>query len=485
MTPQELDMLRHYLTAFGSRKEAEPMTLRLMDILLASKAPMSDGECSKKLYGKAKDNRYEKLKSRLKQKALDSLINDINIDRNKEWDDIELVTIKLRKKLAQYYFLSLSKPNQPMIQHLLDEIILVAKKYESYPVLTEALKFKKFNIGFKSGQGTYNKLNEEILHYEECQIAVSNAADVFFRMLLMQNFNSNIEKRKYLAFLKKNIKLLKNLYSKTNSSSVLYYLNILYRNLYVLIEDYESAGGTCRSILDDLEKNPAIYRKQRVGSTYLFLSQFELENNRANEALQFAKNAKEYFPKKSINYFAALDAEFHALWELQNYIEALTLAAHLVKENSEQKGSFRSAKYVFYGACTQFQRRDFGTCLKSLLTNNALAQDKSGWDLGLRTLIILTHVELGNYDLASNAVEALRKHIERRDRDKAIRPRDKVIYQVLRSLSDASFNFALTWKQEQAKISLLQSDKPNYRWEHLGHELVRVDNWIKDKVRIR
>ena len=364
MNPQEIDILRHYLTAFGSRKEAEPLSLRLMDMLLKSKDPLSDAICSKKLYGKAKDNRYEKLKSRLKQKVLDSLINDINIERNKDWDDIELVTIKLRKKLAQYYFLSLSKPNQAMIQHLLDEIIQVAKKYESYQVLSEALKFKKYHIGFKKGEKSFEDLSNEIKIYEQCQLASNNANDLFFRMLLIQNFNSNIEKVKYRRYLNRSIDKLNTSYNKTNSSAIGYYLYLLKRNLDVLDEDYDSAAKTSKKILDLLENNPAIYRKQRIGSTYLFLSQCEIENHKNNDAIKFARNAKAFFSENSNNYFAALDVEFHAFMLNGQYNDAFLLAQELTGIANSQESSLRKGKYLLYRACSNFELLKYRECLQ-------------------------------------------------------------------------------------------------------------------------
>lgn len=482
MNPQEIDILRHYLTAFGSRKEAEPLSLRLMDMLLKSKDPLSDAICSKKLYGKAKDNRYEKLKSRLKQKVLDSLINDINIERNKDWDDIELVTIKLRKKLAQYYFLSLSKPNQAMIQHLLDEIIQVAKKYESYQVLSEALKFKKFNIGFKYGQIGFDKLNKEIAHYEYCHISSGHATDIFYRMLIMQNFNSNIEKIKYKKFLILNISALTKLFAKSNSSSINYFLDILNRNYYALIEDYKKVSKTCVSILEKLNNNPAIFRKQRVGTTYLFLSQAELENDRPIDSLNFAQKARIYFPANSSNYFASIDVEFHALIALENYSSAINLSTELTNNTANKLGAFRTGKYLYFHACALFKQGNARESLKYLITNNALNQDKGGWDIGLRTMIILSHIELEHYDLATNAVEALRKHIERSDREKPIRKRDRMIYQILRTLSEHSFNFKETLRIERTKLDKLESQVAHLKWERLGHELVRFEQWLLRKA---
>ncbi len=483
MNPQEIDILRHYLTAFGSRKEAEPLSLRLMDMLLKSKDPLSDAICSKKLYGKAKDNRYEKLKSRLKQKVLDSLINDINIERNKDWDDIELVTIKLRKKLAQYYFLSLSKPNQAMIQHLLDEIIQVAKKYESYQVLAEALKFQKYTVGFRKGATTYNLINQEIKKYELLQQSVNQANDLYYRMLLIQNFSSNVEKSKYRKYLKKNILILKQLYNNTKSSSVGYFFFLFERNFYGLENDYNAASETCFNLIEILTNNPAIFRKQRIGSAYLFLSQCKIELDENEDSLQYAKKGKLYFPVKSDNYLSALEIEFRANQSLQKIHDAFEITNDLIQNTQFTKASsLRQGIYHYYHACTLFQIKNYPACIKSFLTNSALSQDKTGWDFGLRYMIILSHIELEHYDLATNAVEALRKHIERSDREKPIRKRDRMIYQILRTLSEHSFNFKETLRIERTKLDKLESQVAHLKWERLGHELVRFEQWLLRKA---
>ena len=62
------------------------------------------------------------LKARLKDRILECLIHDTCLHAKKDWDEIEIININLRKSMTQYYTLSLSKPKLSITENLLEEI---------------------------------------------------------------------------------------------------------------------------------------------------------------------------------------------------------------------------------------------------------------------------------------------------------------------------------------------------------------------------
>ncbi len=480
---QELGVLKTYLTAFSGRKEGGTITLKLLDLLLSTKEILSDDDCSKTLYGKPKDNRFEKLKSRLKSKVLDSLINDINIDRYNDWEDIDLIAIKVRKRLTEYFILNFSRPSEPTLRQLLDEILLTSKKYEIYSVLIEALKQKKYNDESKKGEKYFDKLNKEIDHYNECLEGTRLANDLYYKISLKQNFSTTIEKEKFIHFLINSIEILKEKNKKISSPYVEYYLLNIEANYYIFLEDYSKAIRKCQLLEVLIKSNVSVYRKQRIGSNLFRLNQCEIYLGNYKKSIEYAKSSQKYFPANSVNYLNSKEVEFYSLFYNCDLLNSIEVSSFLTNGINDFAGKFRISKYSYFHANVLFVQGKFHETLKTLRENNSISEDKTGWDLGLRVLIILSYVELDKLDLVENALDALRKRHERsEDRDKPIRARDKIIYRILNTLVANSYNFENTMIDEAENIRLLKSTDKEYRWEHFSHELVKFHEWMDKKA---
>ena len=190
--------MQKQIVLFSSKRENQ--SLKLLLLLQKDKAKKLNTEkLIEKLYPQNANGAkaFRMLKERLKFKIFEYLTLDINIENKLELEELELVSIQLRKKMSQFYFLSISKSNSPFADELLDDIINKAKEFEAFQILTEALYIKKYRSAYNAGEKEYNRYSYEIEKYEESLKSIHIASDVFFKMYLIQHRNANPEKLKY------------------------------------------------------------------------------------------------------------------------------------------------------------------------------------------------------------------------------------------------------------------------------------------------
>src|ERR1051325_11099542 len=108
LSKPQVKLVRAYLSGFSIRKDENTRFIQLFDYLLAQKnvSPTKE-ETAIALYGKPNMNTYERLKNRFKFKVYDVLTLDLNIDRKDKLDEVDYVSIRLKKRFLQFQVLYL------------------------------------------------------------------------------------------------------------------------------------------------------------------------------------------------------------------------------------------------------------------------------------------------------------------------------------------------------------------------------------------
>jgi tetratricopeptide (TPR) repeat protein len=482
LQPSEIEIIRTSLKSYYSKDENDFKTLKLFDYLLKNKTAVpSPNECSLHIYGKPKDNTIDKLASRLKSKILDALTLDVNIERKGLLDEQDTQVLKVKKKLMQFMFLYRSRGNHPLVNQLLDDIIGYSKKYELFSSIVEGLKYKKYFKGYTRGLDDFNKLNKEIEFYEHCENAVDKANDAYYRLIIRADFHGNIDKRQLQRYLHESIVDLTNEYKFTGSASVGYYLKLLELAYLHNNEDMLKARDVCQELLQIVEGNKAVYRKQRVGFAYGNMIQCDIYLGNYDSAVKNARAMMQYTPTKGVNFIVAKELEFHTLFYSNKLEDAEKVLDILLKAAPSQQGDFRVAKFRFYYANVLFKKKNYKGALKELLQNANLSKDKIGWEFAIRVLTIMTLIELDSLDEAEKHVDSLRKHIERHETKNDIRVRDDLILKQLQRLQKRGFVFDKPVTEELSFIELLSADKKKYKWEPFSPELIPFHTWLMGK----
>jgi hypothetical protein len=524
-TPGEWSSFRNYLTCFTTYNPRDLKQLKLAEMLAGAKECPSHDECAIALYGTKHEHSFDELKSTLKEKVLDFLLTDISDDKKVELDEADLAIIRMKKKSAQFQQLYYSKKRTPIVLYLLEEIISLAKEYEQYLLLVEHLKAKKNLVSFKLGEDSFEKITNEMDHYSKCSYLFNKAEHYYFELIMSYDYNSKPNKTKIFSLLKKAIPEIQIKNEEIKSPYVKYYLKNLEMDFYQLQGDYLKSRSVCLELLDIVRNNKSVYRRQRVGIVYDHLSRCEYYLGNYELAVQAAQNAQQHFNAGSENYCIALEQEFYALFALKNYTDAGTVAVAnrmLTAASRKELGEFRWAKYNYLLACALFKLGRFTETLNLLSQNLEISKDKTGWEIGLRTLKIMALVELNKHAEAELAVLALREFIKYTDKKvkaeaevkdgstgspqapaTGVSRRDRMIFNLLMQLQRTGFMFeALGNKKAEDNLAALaakphtsatpQSGLPNatnpkseidIAWEPFTHELIPFHEWFAQKMK--
>ena len=156
---------------------------------------------------KSTDGSFNRVIYKLKSKILETLILDVNIDREETVNSAFKYKLKLKKMLVSAFVLH-SRGMVDISLDIYDEVIKMSKRYELYDDLLEALYVKQGLVGLTKGLKEYEKISEEIIFYEDCRIGLYNAKD-WYRAFYAEVDFKGLKGVDYIARLKKYINQLK------------------------------------------------------------------------------------------------------------------------------------------------------------------------------------------------------------------------------------------------------------------------------------
>jgi len=477
LNKEEVESLRVYLSAFQrSYGNYEPKSLQLLELLLEEEDVISDAEIKNRISPGASQNTFGKLLARLKEKIYECLSLDINIFRNGAYSKYYAAKLNLRKKLSQAEIFLVRGMGEEAI-YLFDEISDKAKKYEIYDTLAEALFIRQTSVGARYGAKEYHQLRHEHAFYSRCQEALRKALHWYYHFSLPEDFHIQKESRE--EQLKKAIAELATEAEYTKSGYVYYYLYLLKINYYEQTGDYYTVQKTCMELLGLAQKHKQLFVNKVLGTIYMNLAHNAVCLHTFSPALEYALEAKQYFKVNSFNYLYALEYEFYAHFYAGSINEAESILKDLIARTEKEETPFRHNKRLYLYACVLFSRQHYKEAHEFLQQCKEINQDKEGWNIGVRILLIMSHIARKLFDVAEAQIETLREHIRETNKHKQVRQRDITILKILVHLDKTAYDFRKTLNDKPYYFDLLASDEKEYKWQVPGAELVRFDNWFK------
>jgi hypothetical protein len=178
------------------------------------------------------------------------------------------------------------------------------------------------------------------------------------------------------------------------------------------------------------------------------------------------------------------EMEFYANFYMGNFAESRYIVQHIFEAANKAEHSFNISKYAYFNACCDLAEGKYSELNNKLNETKEIEKDREGWNIAVRLLAILGHLECGHFDLADAKIESLRKHIERLLKEKEVRHRYITIVKILRDLVNNSFDFEKIWLTRTAYFETLYAEKEEeYRWNVLSPELIRFEVWFEAKAK--
>lgn len=483
LNKEEIKIVKEQLSKSSSQKAipaSENKTKKLFAILIInSNKKYTDKELAGIL--NCSTGAVRVLKSRLFDKIREILVLDQHFENELVFDYREQLVLTLKKRILfiRSIFRKLNQRRLGSLKLLLSETIKIAKENEVYDVLIEALTQRKQIYGIRYGLSEYELINKEIAFYEMCFKAVHNASDAFYRLTLNDMLINQLTKKNREEHLRNSIKMLEIDYTKTKSQEVNYFKCILQIALFETEKKFNEAIIHCKKLLELIKKSTVLFTKDRVGFALANLSLFYVYTNNYKEAVLNAKKAQQHHIPNSFNYLTLKEQEFYSYFYGKNFNDANNCIEELLKHSLADKGPFRSSKFIYYQACVLFSIKHFKEALQLLNKSLEIEKDKTGWNISMRILTIMTFIELNKLREASTSIANLRKHVERTGKEKEIKPRDILILKLFRELEKDDFKRNDTSKKEVQLLTELSDKNKPTAWNYYTPELIPFHEWVK------
>ncbi|MEO5645174.1 MAG: hypothetical protein ABIQ40_05855 [Bacteroidia bacterium] len=481
LDPQQVKVLRNYLTGFSTR---DPNTKfwELAALLLKNKEKEANiNTCSMVVYGVKPDGRIERLKNRLYSKVLDSLLIDINTNRDIYEDETHPIQVRLRKKMILYDLLKFTPLKQTVGLEMINDIISVSKQYEFFSILLDAMYIYKGNYGLKKGINLFRKINVEIEYYEKCKRYAQRALDLYHEYGMIGTFITKADKAKIETFLVSALSEMRTYYIETNVKSVGYFLMTFEMTHHLLNKRFAEAREVAVSILDFMKYNKTISRKGRFGILNGDISEIDILNGDYISAIKHISIAQEYFSGSPLNLAISKKLEADAYFLKGDYKKTLEIASALATDDSQVTGNFRRDIMLYYKGCCHFMLEEYREAARMFNLKFQITQDKLGWEVNIRFMRIMTMLETNHPDEAHAMVDTTTKHIERYQTTTDLSARDKLLLKLFRELAKEGFGFGRPSDKIYHYLLQLQEKDKDHSWEPMTPELVPIHTWVIKK----
>jgi hypothetical protein len=488
MTEAELNVIK---PAFGLRKGGKnnkPTSLlhQYLTIILSTPIDdLTDEYIQKRLVETISVERYLKLRSRVLSIIIDRICSNKFLRNNDIIRVTERAEVRIKKKLLAIQILNLkiAKSDQKIFLHLINEVIDEAKEYELYDALIESLTYKQYYVGVRSGPSEYEKVKEEIDFFTQCSLEKRKANNFYFELIANQKLISQYSESKLGDLFDEKVKYLEASPYTTVSRYIQYYYKVLKLAQQQKDKKYRESVDTCLEIISILKRNKHLGRNERFGFVYGNLSQCLIYQREFKQAAQTARIAQQYFPHESLGYIISAESEFFASFYGNNLSRCREILELISEYNKRDSGRLRLDSFTYYQACLEFAEENYKQSKYLSNISLSISKDKARWDLGIRYIRIMSLIELSEFEDARDAIQALRKQIERNTGEGKveINVRDKYIY---RALNEYALN---NFKGETSKLnyyikalSLKDSEKC---WKLYTHEIIPVHRWLRRSLK--
>lgn len=478
LDPQQVKVLKNYLTRFSTRDENTKFWEMANMILNSKDKVLTEKQCSMALYGVNADARIARLKNRLYSKVLDSLLIDINTNRDIYEDETHPVQVRLRKKMILYDLLKFTPLKKTVGVEMIMNIISVAKQYEFYPILLDALYIHKGNFILNRGIDFFRKVTAEIDYYEKCKKYAQRATDLYHEFGMMGTFTSKADKVKLENFLQAAIEELRGYFLETNVKSVGYFLKTFEMTHLQLNKRIDEAREVAISMLEFMKNNKTIGRRGRFGIWYTYLSEFDMEIGNYDSAIKHLHKGREYFSGSPLNLAINKGLEADAYFLKGDYRKTMEIADALATDDTQVTGNFRRDIMLYYKGCCLFMLGEFREAARLFSLRFELTHDKLGWEVNIRFMRIMTMIELGKPDEAHAMVVTVTKHIERYKQMNDLAERDRMLVKMFRELSKEGFAFDRPGEKVYHWLLQLSENGKDHSWQALTPELIPIHKWV-------
>lgn len=480
LTIEEKETVSSYLQVFdqrGKRRENKYLVL-YKQILSDPKAKISEEELEHLIYRSQNTAGFKRLLFRLRDKILETLLIDVNVDRPGAYNERIRAMMEIRKSITLAQILQ-DRGLRDWTALLLEKAIKKGKKYEFYEELLLALRLLLEHNMVSKGEKFTTGILKEYAHYDQCKNAVLKAEVNHAKIIAGVEF-SGFAKIKP-DWVKSLLDEIRADYKKTGSSQVGFYYFFVETQQHQLLANFKAARKSLLNNLQLLDASPGIYTTMRVGSTLLNLADNDIYLRQFSRSHITVHKALENFKIGSFNYNQGLDLIFYSKFYEGHYETALQSMQTVQQTNPKNSAEYHSGKRKYLSACALFMLKDFQQSFSLLSEINEIENDKEGWNIGIRVLSIMLLIEMKRFDEADAKIKALKAFLYGLDKS-AVIERMKLVYKVLLQFTYSGFDYKKVYLKEKPTLELLAGNKGKVEWQIKSPEMILFNQWLFAKA---
>lgn len=480
--PKELGVARRFLTCFDGHADGKKTKNRAVALFdLIRKQPQTTYEQALKKVGAGiSQASFNKLVVRVRDKVLESLLLDINLNRPGAYSDWYRHSLEARKKFMIAFTL-LGRGQADTTFQLFERIQKIGHTYELYDELLEMTHWMINEKGLREGSESVRELKGKVKEYRNNREAIYFARSMYYEYFA-DYVDYKGQNNKKVGFLSKAIAQMQHDFKQTDASLAGFYLYLLLAEYYLTYNEFELACQSGEQLVKLIENRPAIYMPRRLGFAYSDLADNYMLGHQFKKAITTAEQAKEHKETGDFNYNIDLQTQVLCLLHTNQTKKAQAQCKQLVKYTEALQDEFRLMVRKYLLANIEFLLGNHQATNQLLVTLGVETPDREGWGFGIRLLTLQTQIERQQLDQAEAGIENLRKYITNSPEEVEFRKRDLVIEQVLRALYRTGFDFEKTYQQKAAQFTKLERADERYGWEVKTPEIIVFHEWFKSKM---
>lgn len=473
MSSDEIRYAKNYLMMLHKTEVFQTQPLKLFRYIQENPT-ITEFEARKDFKAESRNGNFDKTLSYLKKHLSWSLASEHNTQREDAYSYKWKTIFDVRNNITLYYILK-SRPISGYAYDLLNETIEKAKEVEAYNELVCALELKIQHIKARSENRLMTKLENDLAFYRQCEKSTIEANRIYYEIATILR-KQGIQNSELVDLYQNSLITLEQLYATTKSETILDYCLFVQASLHQAKKDYDSTGKILLQQYELTIKSSAISSKPNIGKSAAYLADNHLKQFNFELALTFCKKAKSYFGENTFNYFQTETLEFYALFYTNKFYQAENKMRGIINNTHYRESDFLINTKKFLIASALFAQAKYKESLLMLLRLEEIWNDTTGWNVGIRILIMLCYKMLGDYELMALERQRFRILFDRYRHRTTIRERDRIILKIIHEFLKANSDFKSVLERKLNLFSILKTK--GYEWEIMSHEIIVFEQWF-------
>ncbi len=419
----------------------------------------------------------QRIIERLTEKLTFLLTSELNLNAKSN------ISYKLRKEwecqqkiVAAQIFIKRGIMNQAI--KLLNQAIEIGCDVEDYLSVKKAISFKYILEESQNGPNLKKPLPEVLTHYDECDQLLKQTLSI--KSILLNeaaNTSSSVDLEKWLAHLKET----ENAEHKTQSSTIKNLHLQLRITFAILCNEYNQAEALSFQLYKLTKNTPILNHDTAIGVSNLIVSQSQMLIANYEKAIEYLEISRRHFVQNSFNYLLCDELEFKIQFFAGEYSAAEKCIRRILQNTNYTKSNFLASKKEYYLAYCLFAQGAKYEVTRILSTLKEIHQDKTGWNLGIRSLKAMVFIENDMLELLDSHLAAYERDLSFIKKKMKLREREVFIFKVFNDFAKHHSFIELT-KRKAYELEQLAGNLPQFAWHKHSHELIPVHEWIYAKA---